>query len=147
MERPRIPKFDKVNLPGDGSVAVASVAGASLLRLVRANAASDDTFYADSKAFMDLALKALDLERAVGAEDVRVVSLGAATSDTIYIDGYGRRYQQRIWAVPFEDSYLVGQLLPTPDGYVALLMQADSGELTLSRGDESAHGRAAGCFL
>jgi serine protease Do len=124
-----VPDFDKVNLPGDGSVAVATVAGASLLRLVRANAASDDTFYADSKAFMDLALKALDLERTVGAEDVRIVSLGAATSETMYTDGFGRKYQQRIWALPFEDSYLVGQLLPTPDGYVALLMRADSGEL------------------
>jgi serine protease Do len=125
----RVPEFDTVNLPGDGSVAVASVAGASLLRLIRANAASDDTFYADSKAFMDLALKALDLERAVGAEDVRVVSLGTATSETMYTDGFGRKYQQRIWALPFEDSYLVGQLLPTPDGYVALLVRADSGEL------------------
>jgi serine protease Do len=125
----RMHEFDKVSLPGDGSVAVARVAGASLLRLVRANAASDDAFYDDSKAFMDLALKALDIERAVGAEDVRVVSLGAAVTETMYTDDVGRKYQQRVWALPFEDSYLVGQLLPTPDGYVAVLMRAESGEL------------------
>jgi len=125
----RMPGFDEVNLPGDGSVAVTTVGDAILLRLVRPNAANDDAFYADSKAFMDFALKALDVERDVGSEEVRVVSLGAATSETLYTDGYGRKYQQRVWPVPYEDSYLVGQLLPTPDGYVALLMWAPSREL------------------
>lgn len=121
-----MPDFHEVSLPGDGSVAVANAANVRLLRLIRPSSASDDAFYADSKGFMDLALKAVDLHRSVGNDNVRVLSLGAAISDTLYTDGYGRKWQQRVWPVPFLDAYIVGQLLPTPDGYDALLLWAPS---------------------
>ncbi|HTV98398.1 MAG TPA: TonB family protein [Steroidobacteraceae bacterium] len=122
----RTPEFNEVDLPGDGRVAVTTVADARLLRIIRPGSASDDAFYGDSRAFMDLALKALDLKRSVGTDGVRIVSLGPATSESLYTDPYGRKWQQRIWPVPFQDAYLVGELLPTPDGYVALLMWAPS---------------------
>ena len=118
--------FKTVELPGDGSVSVATVAGATLLRLVRPYAASDDGFYKDSKAFMDVALKALDLRRPVGQDQVRLTSLGAAQTDTVFIDMFGRKWQKRIWAVPFMDFYVVGLLLPAPDGYDAVLQFAPS---------------------
>ena len=120
------PEYTNAELPGDGSVSIAGAAGAVLLRLVRSDHASDDTFYSDSKAFMDLALKGLNLHRTVGPDQVRVTSLGAASSDAIYVDHYGRRWQERIWAVPFMDVYLVCLLLPTPDGYSALIHYAPS---------------------
>jgi TonB family protein len=120
------PDYNLTDLPADGSVSTAGAAGAVLLRLVRSDHASDDVFYSDSKAFMDLALKGLNLHRTVGPDQVRVTSLGAALSDTVYVDHYGRKWQQRIWAVPFMDVYLVCLLLPTPDGYSGLLEYAPS---------------------
>ncbi len=54
------PDYTSTDLPGDGSVSVAAAAGVVMLRLMRPNAAMDDAFYGDSKAFMDLALKALE---------------------------------------------------------------------------------------
>lgn len=120
------PEYRVVALPGDGSVSVASAAGAVLLRLVRSNEAADDVFYGDSKAFMDLALKALDLRRAVGPDQVRVTSLGSAQTDTVFVDEFGRKWQKRIWAVPFLDCYVVGLLLPVPDGYAAIIEYAPS---------------------
>jgi hypothetical protein len=127
------PPFHEIDLPADGSVAFADEAGARLLSLVRSGAASDDAFYGDSKAFMDLALKALDLRRVVGADEVRVTSLGPATSDAAYMDGYGRKWQERVWAVPFLDAYLVGELLPTPEGYAAIILFTPSSTLFESK--------------
>jgi TonB family protein len=119
-------EYSDTQLPGDGSVSVASFPPARIVRIVRPSSASDDAFYSDSKAFMDLALKGLDLRRAVGPDHVRVLSLGAALSEATYTDTYGRRWQQRIWAIPYEDAYLVGLLLPTPDGYSAIIIYTSS---------------------
>jgi hypothetical protein len=125
--------YHTVNLPGDGLVAAAAVGNERLLRLVRPNTASDDAFYSDSKAFMDLALQAIDFERTVGPDRIRVTSLGRAMSDDIYGDSFGRKWQERVWAVPFQDAYLIGLLLPTPDGYDALIGYAPSATLYASK--------------
>ncbi len=122
---------DSSQLPGDGSVSSANALPARIVRLVRSGGAADDAFYGDSKAFMDLALRTLDLRRVVGTDRVRLTSLGPARSDTPYTDPYGRRWQERIWAVPHEDGYLVGMLLPTPDGYSAIILWAPSISLHL----------------
>ena len=123
------PEFSNVNLPGDVTVGTAKVAQATLLRLHRGQTVPDKAFYADSKGFMDLALKALNLRRQVGTDTVRVTSLGAARSDTTLTDRYSRTWQQRVWAIPFLDSYAIGLLLPTPDGYLAVLNLAPSAKL------------------
>jgi len=133
--------FHEIELPMDGSVAYADVAGSRLLSLVRSDGASDDAFYSDSKAFMDFALKALDLRRIVGTDQVRVTSLGPAKSDALYADPYGRKWQERVWAVPFLDAYLVGLLLPTPEGYAAIILYTPSA--TLKESGELGHLLAA----
>jgi serine protease Do len=120
------PQYTTTDLPGDGSVSVAAAATGAILRLVRSDSAADDAFYGDSKAFMDLALKALNLRRQVGSDQVRVTSLGTAQSDTVYVDPYGRQWQERVWAVPYMNFYLVGLLLPTPDGYAGFVEYAPS---------------------
>jgi TonB family protein len=125
-------EFQFTDLPGDGKVGVGSAAGVVLLDLHRGEAA-DDAFYGDSKSFMDVALKALDLRRPIGSDQVKVVSLGSATTDVTTTDGYGRKWQLRVWPVPYRDMYLVAQLLPTPDGYVGLITYAPSSELRNSR--------------
>jgi serine protease Do len=130
------PPYTTTDLPGDGSVSVTAAATGAILRLVRSDSAADDAFYGDSKAFMDLALKALNLRRQVGSDQVRVTSLGAAQSDTVYVDPYGRRWQERVWAVPYMNFYLVALLLPTPDGYAGFVEYAPSAALheALDRG-------------
>lgn len=115
------PSFNSTDLPGNGKVSVAEIAGTTLIRLERGNQATDDSFYADSKQFMDVALKGLVIKRLVGTDAVRVTSLGPAVSDSQWADRYGREWQQRVWPLPYLDSYVVALLLPTPDGYVGLL--------------------------
>jgi serine protease Do len=130
------PTYAMTDLPGDGSVSVAAAASGAIVRLVRPDSAADDAFYGDSKAFMDLALKALNLRRQVGSDQVRVISLGAAQSDTVFTDPYGRKWQERVWGVPFMNFYLVALSLPTPDGYASFVVYAPSAALheALDRG-------------
>lgn len=129
------PSFNSTDLPGNGRVSVATVAGATLLRLERANDAADDAFYGDSKEFMDIALKGLVIRRLVGTDPVRVTSLGPAMNDSVWTDHYGRKWQQRVWALPYLDSYLVAFLLPTPDGYAGLLQYSRSSSVRESNAD------------
>lgn len=124
------PDFRFTDLPGDGRLGVAGAAGVGLLTLHRGNEASDDAFVRDSKAFMDVALKGLDLRRPVGSDEVRVVSLGPALTDSTETDRYGRKWQVRTWPLPFMDSYVIAELLPTPDGYAGLVQSVPSSVLT-----------------
>lgn len=121
--------YSTTDLPGDGELNVALTNGGAIVHLVRPNNALDDAFYADSKAFMDIALKGLNLTRQVGSDQVRITSLGAALSDTMHTDRWGRKWQQRLWALPFMDTYAIGFLLPTPDGYIASITVMPSGSL------------------
>jgi serine protease Do len=120
------PAAKRTDLPDDGYVSLALQETMALLRVHRSSNASDDAFYGDSKAFMDMAVKALGITRAVGTDNIRVTSLGPASSDSPYTDRFGRKWQQRKWALPYLDTYVVGLLLPTPDGYSAVLQVAPS---------------------
>ncbi len=120
------PSFESTDLPGNGKVSVASLAGATFLRLVRGNGADGGAFYRDSRKFMNEALKGLVIRRQVGPVADRVTSLGPALSDLLWTDRYGRKWQQRVWPLPYLDSYLIALLLPTPDGYVGLIRYSPS---------------------
>ncbi|HWW20594.1 MAG TPA: hypothetical protein VNZ06_07295, partial [Steroidobacteraceae bacterium] len=76
--------------------------------------------YSDSKEFLDLLLKGINLPRQVGTQAVRITSLGAAQQDALVHDHYGRTWQLRIWSLGFADVSLLAIALPTPDGYVGM---------------------------
>ncbi len=120
------PKTETTDLPGDGYVSIGFENPVAFIRLHRSNNASEDAFYNDSKAFMDIAAKALKISRVVGTDNIRVVSLGQALTNTVYTDHFGRKWQERKWALPYLDAYVIGMLLPTPDGYSAVMHFAPS---------------------
>lgn len=124
------PGFDTTDLPGNGFIKEGSAHGVMLFRLHRPDDSADPAFYHDSKAFMDMALKGLDITRQVGSDAVRVVSLGPALHDDTFTDKYGRIWQRRVWALPYLDSYVVAMMLPTPEGYSGFLQYGPS--LTLN---------------
>jgi serine protease Do len=126
------PATKRTDLPGDGFVSIGVQNFVALLRLHRSNGASDDAFYSDSKAFMDIAAKALNISRTVGSDNIRVISLGPALTDAVYADHYGRKWQVRKWALPYLDAYAIGMLLPTPDGYSAVMQIAPSSVTSIS---------------
>ena len=117
------------DLPEDGFISIGWVRGVAVIRLHRSKYASDDAFYGDSKVFMDIALKGLSLTRQVGRDEIRITSMGPAQSELKYTDHFGRIWQQRVWAMPFRDSYVVGFLLPTPEGYSGMIQVTPSAAL------------------
>jgi hypothetical protein len=83
------------------------------------------TLYGDSKLFMDLMLRsAYDVRRHIGNDAVRVTSLGKAREEFVKADSYGRNWNYKIWAVPFDDVYLVTMSLPTPQGMISVFAAA-----------------------
>jgi hypothetical protein len=115
---------DTVELPGEGGVEAGSAQGVGIFELRRPDEAADDAFYADSRAFMDLLLRGLNLTRQVGSQAVRIVSAGRARRDGLHTDGHGRLWQMRTWQFAHTDVALVIAALPTPDGYVGMIQMS-----------------------
>lgn len=96
------------------------------------------TLYGDSKLFMDMLLRtSIPLKRPVGTDTVKVTSLGKAREEFSYTDAYGRVWQFKVWAIPFDDSYVIVDSLPTPEGSISHLAAGPSGlKDNLIRGQE-----------
>jgi serine protease Do len=115
-------KESETPLPGDGRAWICQDAGpAQLFRLQYPGSAADEHHYHDSREFMDLLLKAVNVPRMVGTQPVRITSLGAAQRESVVRDHFGRPWQLRIWSLGYSDAYVVVLALPTPDGYVGLM--------------------------
>lgn len=79
------------------------------------------TLYSDSKLYMDLMLcGGYSATRRVGTANIKVTSLGKAQQESSFTDTWGRTWQTKIYAIPFDDLYLITANLPTPEGYVAM---------------------------
>ncbi len=117
------PKPQRSQLEQNGFVETSPFPGATLVRLRMPDDVKWSDFYPNSKQFMDLVLKGMPINRAVGTDSVRVTSLGSATLDTTYADAFGRTWQVRVWPLPYNDSVVISIALPTPQGYVALITQ------------------------
>ena len=116
------PQVQTVQLDRNGFVEQ----NAAFVRLRAPDGLGLATLYGDDKIYMDLLLKAHEVRRTVGTDSVRVTSLGKAKSSSHFTDRWGRTWQVRDWAVPYDDQYLSVASLPTPDGYVAAVTRVNS---------------------
>ena len=117
------PQVQTVQLDRNGFVEQS----AGLLRLRIPDGMSLATLYGDDKLYMDMLLKAHMERRTVGSDSVRVTSLGKPMSSSHFTDRWGRTWQVRDWAVPFDDQIVTVASLPTPEGYVGFLTTIGSG--------------------
>lgn len=109
------PKVDTVQLDRNGFVEQAG----GFVRLRAPDGVGLATLYGDDKLYLDLLLKAYVVRRSMGTDSVRVTSLGKPKGASHFTDRWGRTWQVRDWAIPFDDQMLIVVSLPTPDGYVA----------------------------
>jgi hypothetical protein len=117
------PQRQTVQLDNNGFVEVSG----TLVRLRAPDNVSVGALYGDDKLYLDLLLKAYTLRRTVGTDSVRVTSLGKPRSASHFTDRWGRTWQVRDWAIPYDDHILTTVSLPTPDGSVAVLTRINSG--------------------
>jgi serine protease Do len=116
------PQLQTVQLDSNGFVELSG----NLVRLRAPDNVSLATLYGDDKLYLDLLLKAYMLRRTVGSDSVRVTSLGKPKSASHFTDRWGRTWQVREWAIPYDDQFLTAVSLSTPDGYVAALTRINS---------------------
>ncbi|WP_430388941.1 trypsin-like peptidase domain-containing protein [Dyella sp. 20L07] len=116
----------KDTLPHNGYVSKATVGTQIMFHLRKPDDVTSKQLYSDPKLFMDLLLKGAPMQRRVGSESIKVTSLGKPTEERMFTDNYQRRWQVRVWSIPYENSKLIAYLLPVPDGYAAMIRVAAS---------------------
>lgn len=82
----------------------------------------------DSKIFMDLFLKGLNVSRTVGPENIRITSLGKADGESLHVDAYGRKWLLKTWAIEYRDEVLAAFILPVPGGCLVMSKIDQTGE-------------------
>ena len=115
---PRTPLSD------NGYVAMGLAGHTVLFHLRKPDSVSAKQLYDDPQMLIGQLLKAGFLYRPVGSERVRVTALGKPQQDTVHTDAWQRRWQVRVWALPFANGMIVTLSLPVPDGYVTLMQTA-----------------------
>jgi serine protease Do len=110
----------KTPLSGNGYV-LPGIAGRNLLfHLHKPDDLSASELYTNPEQLINQLLKVGFLQRPVGTEKVEVVGMGKPTEDSLFTDSWQRRWQVRIWPVPFANAMFVTFSLPVPDGYVTM---------------------------
>jgi len=117
----------EVKLPHGGEVTAGTIAGTALIRVQRPDNIALTELMADSRQQMELALKALNWTRFIGAESIRITSLGTADRDERHKDAFGRSWQLRTWRLDPMDLKATALVLPVPNGYVALMRLTPTG--------------------
>ena len=111
----------KVTLPDNGYVTPGLAGHTFLFHLRKPDSVSAAQFYGDPPKMIDMLLKVGFLKRHVGPEQVRITALGKPATDTVYTDAWQRRWQVRIWPMPYLNGVVMTFALPVPDGYVVMM--------------------------
>jgi hypothetical protein len=88
-----------------------------------------ETFYGDSKLFMDMILKGYGRYREIGPEHVKVTSMGRAFEDYRFTDSYGRIWMVRTWLIKYNDTKVVTFSLPVPGGCIVMMRTDQTGNV------------------
>jgi hypothetical protein len=86
-----------------------------------------ETFYSDSKLFMDLILKGGGRYREIGPETIKITSMGRAFEDYRFTDSYGRIWMVRTWLIEYNDRKVVTFSLPVPGGCIVMMRSDQTG--------------------
>jgi hypothetical protein len=88
-----------------------------------------ETFYGDSKLFMDMILKGGDRYRDIGPENIKITSMGRAFEDDRFTDSYGRVWMVRTWLIEYDDRKVVTFSLPVPGGCIVMMRTGPTGDV------------------
>lgn len=111
-------------LPRNGNVVAWANPNVALFRIRSPDGTLIGSQLGDTKALLDTLLKAMPLQRKVGPESVRITSIGPAVRSSDFNDAYGRVWRVLRWDVPQLQTAIVAYVLPTPDGFVGMILSA-----------------------
>ena len=121
-------------LGNNGRLVYGSLGSAVFMYIRKPDDVSLETFYGDSKLFMDLILKGGGRYREIGPESIKITSMGRAFEDYRFTDFYGRIWMVRTWLIEYNDRKVVTFSLPVPGGCIVMMRtdqtgSADQGDL------------------
>jgi len=117
---------NRMSLAANGYVQ-AGVSGHNfLMHLRRPDNVAAAKLYGDPAVLSEQLCKMGIFMRPVGSEQVRITSLGKPATDTVYVDHSQRRWQLRVWTLPFANTRVITYALPVPDGYAMLMRFASA---------------------
>ncbi len=117
----------KIPLSDNGYVTVGVVKNNVLFHLRKPDNLAASALYGNPALLMDQLAKVGLFQRRVGTEDIKITSLGKPATDAMHVDAWQRRWQVRIWNMPYMNVRVVTFSLPVPDGYVTMLRFAPGG--------------------
>jgi len=121
-------------LGNNGRLVYGNLGSAVFMYLRKPDNVPLETFYGDSKLFMDLILKGGGRYREIGPESIKITSMGKAFEDYRFTDSYGRIWMVRTWLIEYNDRKVVTFSLPVPGGCIVMMRtdqtgSADQGDL------------------
>jgi hypothetical protein len=114
-------------LGNNGRLVYGSLGSAVFMYIRKPDDISLETFYGDSKLFMDLILKGGGRYREVGPESIKITSMGRAFEDYRFTDSYGRIWMVRTWLIEYNDRKVVTFSLPVPGGCIVMMRTDQTG--------------------
>jgi serine protease Do len=117
----------KIPLADNGYVTAGVAKSNILFHLRKPDNVSASALYGDPAMLMDQLAKVGIFQRRVGSEEIKITSLGKPATDSVHVDAWQRRWQVRIWNMPYMNVRVVTFSLPVPDGYVTMLRFAAGG--------------------
>jgi serine protease Do len=122
------PKETREAILGNNGRLVYGTLGSAVFMVIRKpDDVSLETFYGDSKLFMDLILKGGGRYREIGPESIKITSMGRAFEDYRFTDSYGRIWMVRTWLIEHNDRKVVTFSLPVPGGCIVMMRTDQTG--------------------
>jgi serine protease Do len=118
----------KIPLSNNGYIIPGAAKNDFLFHLRKPDDVSAAQLYGNPALLMDELAKSGIFRRRVGSENIKITSLGKPASDTVHVDAWQRRWQVRVWKMPYMNVRIVSFALPVPDGYVSMMRFATPGQ-------------------
>ena len=116
-------------LSDNGYLALGLAGHNMLFHLRKPDSVSAAQLYHDPAQLIAPLTKVGMFKRKVGTEQVRITAMGKPSQDTSHTDVWQRRWQVRVWPLPYANMLIVTCSLPVPDGYVTLMRFSPAGDL------------------
>ena len=114
-------------LGNNGRLVYGSLGSTVFMYIRKPDDISLETFYSDSKLFMDLILKGGGRYREIGPESIKITSMGGSFEDYRFTDSYGRIWMVRTWLIEYNDRKVVTFSLPVPGGCIVMMRTDQTG--------------------
>ena len=117
----------KIPLANNGYIIPGVAKNDYLFHLRKPDDVSSSELFNHPALLMEQLAKAGIFRRRVGSENIKITSLGKPASDTAHVDAWQRRWQVRVWNMPYPNMRVINFALPVPDGYISMMRFAEPG--------------------